>query len=159
MNAQVAAVKPLDKVPEKEPEKVYEIFMVPADDVLRAWPVARKLLKKGIDRSSGRWNREYVLAELIYGRHTLWLIRDVKGVIVGAATLQVAQYPNKRMLAMHFLGGKDIDKWYSQISETVFEYGRSCGCTVVETIGREGLWKWYQTSGFKKNGVCYEMEL
>ena len=137
----------------------YTMFIVPTEQVLSAWHVARELLVKGIGRSSGRWNLEYVLAELVLGRQSLWLVREKDGDIVGAATLGICQYPNRRMLSMHFLGGKELDKWYSEVAETIFQYGRDSGCTAIETIGREGLWKYYQTSGFKKNGVCYELEL
>jgi hypothetical protein len=143
-----------------EDDRKYEMFIVPTNEVLSIWHIARELLSKGIDRSSGRWNLEYVLAELVLGKQTLWLVREIiLSEIVGAATMQISQYPNRRMLAMHFLGGKDLDKWYSEVAETVFEYGRKAGCTAIETIGREGLWKWYKTSGFKKNGICYELEL
>ena len=137
----------------------YEMFLVPTDQVLNSWHIAREFLVKGVERSSGRWNLEYVLAELVLGRQSLWLTKEVDGKFVGAATMGICQYPNRRMLTMHFLGGHDFDKWYSEVAETIFEYGRQSGCTAIETIGREGLWKWYKTSGFKKNGVCYELEL
>ena len=138
----------------------YEILIVPTDQVLAVWHIVRKMLVKGIEKSSGRWNLEYVLAELVLGRQALWAVREIgTDNVMGSATTGITQYPNKRMLTMHFLGGEGIDEWYPDCIETMLQYGRDSGCSVVETIGREGLWKWYKTSGFEKNGICYEKKL
>jgi hypothetical protein len=128
--------------------------------VIPAWHRVKEHLKPAIKRSKGRWEPEYVLAALVTGRHNLWVVTEGTGnEVVGAITTEVIYYPEKRMLMIHFLGGKGMDKWYVDMSDAMSEHARESGCTGIECIARSGFWKWFQNDGFEKTAVFYEKSI
>jgi hypothetical protein len=121
-----------------------------------AWHRVKEHLKPAIERSKGRWEPEYVLAALVTGRHNLWIVTNEYRLVVGAITTEVIYYPEKRMLMIHFLGGKGMDEWYVDMSDAMTRHAIKSGCTGIECIARSGFWKWFQTDGFKRTAVFYE---
>ena len=123
------------------------------------WKAAKAHLEPAIDASNGRWRPEYVLASLVLNEQTLWLILNENNDCVGAATTQCINYPEKRMLAIHYLGGDGFDDWYISLLDTLTNYGREQACDAIECNARFGFWKWFKNDGFKKASVFYEKEL
>lgn len=115
----------------------------------------KHLLLPAIERSGGRWTSEYVLAALALGEQTLWVaISDNE--IVGAATVQITLYPEKKMVAIHFLGGNDFGEWYAEMLESLTKYGQANGCHAIECNARHGFWKFFKEDGFEKASTFYE---
>ena len=137
----------------------YLVTQIEKDYVIQAWHRVKEHLKPAIKRSKGRWEPEYVLAALATGRHNLWVVTDDARNVVGALTTEVLYYPEKRMLMIHFLGGKDMDKWYVDMSDAMTAHGRESGCAGIEAIARSGFWKWFQNDGFEKTAVFYEKSI
>jgi len=134
----------------------YLVTRIGKEHTVAAWHRVKEHLKPAIKRSKGRWEPEYVLAALATGRQHLWVITDESREVVGAITNECIDYPEKRMLMIHFLGGKDMDKWYVDMSDAMTEFAREAGCTGIECIARSGFWKWFQNDGFEKTAVFYE---
>lgn len=134
------------------------IVLIPTNDVRSAWGKVKGLLKPAIDRSSGRWTPEYVLASLVLGEQSLWVAVHNNRVL-GAATSQISQYPEKKNVAIHFLGGTDWDDWYPKLLETISDYGKANGCESIECLARSGFWKWFKQDGFEKTSVFYEKKI
>ena len=78
------------------------------------------------------------------------------GEVTGAVTTQAATYPEKRMLAIHFLGGEKFDEWYQYLLDVLSKFARDSGCDAIECVARAGFWKWFKQDGFEKNSVFYE---
>ena len=135
---------------------IYTIALVPPERVREAWRQARPHLQDAIDLSHGRWTSDYVLAALVLNEQQLWVVLDPKGNVDGAITSQVARYPEKTMLSIHFLGGTNWDDWYQYLLDTMTRYAKDSGCDGIECVARLGFWKWFQRDGFTKNSVFYE---
>jgi len=116
------------------------------------------LLTPAIEESAGRWKPEYVFAAIIGGSQTLWVILDADD-IVAAFTTEICNYPERRMICIHYLGGQGFDDWYPDMLREVTEYGRAAGCDGIECNARFGFWKWFKHDGFQKKSCFYEKKI
>jgi hypothetical protein len=137
-------------------ETQYLIQLIHPHDVRRHWPEAKKFLNPAIDMSGGRWTADYVLAGLVLNEQSLWLIREPDSTIVGAITTEVLQYPEKRALALHFIGGEEFEDFYPALYDQLNLYAKQNKCDIVEANGRPGFWKWFKGSGFERTATFYE---
>lgn len=134
------------------------IVHIPTAECRNVWGRIKGLLIPAIERSNGRWTSEYVLAALALGEQSLWVAIE-GNEIVGACTVQVCSYPERNMLAIHFLGGENFADWYSEMLEALTTYGRNVGCHAIECNARHGFWKHFKKDGFKKASTFYEKNL
>ncbi len=128
------------------------------EDCYALWKDVRPLLEPAIEKSDGRWRNEYVFAALITGQQKLWTITDDSGIIA-AFTTALSQYPEKRMLAIHFLGGDGFDQWYPDMLKAVTEHGKKHNCAGIECNARAGFWRWFKPDGWEKASVFYEIKI
>lgn len=132
-----------------------EIVCIPTQEVRNVWRRVKGWLIPAIERSGGRWTSEYVLAALALGEQTLWVaIED--NAVMGAATVQITHYPERTMLAIHFLGGTHFEDWYPEMLEVLSSYAKRNGCHAIECNARHGFWKLFKEDGFKKASTFYE---
>ncbi len=128
------------------------------EDCYALWKDVRSLLEPAIKGSGGRWQNEYVFAALITGQHKLWTVLDDDDLIA-AFTTEILDYPEKRMLAIHFLGGDSFDKWYPTWFKAVTTHGKQHGCEGIESNARAGFWRWLKLDGWKRTSVFYEIKI
>ncbi|MHC4370303.1 MAG: hypothetical protein ACYSW8_22045 [Planctomycetota bacterium] len=134
------------------------ISLVPVEHVSSVWNDVRDYLEPAVEITNGRWTMEHLCAAISMGRTQLWIAFDDEEV-KGAMTTELTSYPAKTVLAMHFLGGKDFDDWYSDMLRQITRYALDCGCQGIEGVARFGFWKWLQEDGFKKSSAFYEKEV
>jgi len=134
------------------------ISLVPPDHVFTAWKEVREYLVPAVEVSNGRWTAEHLLAILHSGQSQLWVAHD-EDRAWGALTTEIATYPAKRCLAMHFLGGVEFDKWYPQMLEAIESYATDAGCDSIEGVARFGFWPFLKNDGFKKTSAFYEKDI
>lgn len=139
--------------------ETYTVAMIPPDRIREVWGTAKRYLQKAIDCSQGRWTSDYVLASLVLGEQSLWMVTDSNNNFVGAVTSQIAHYPNKKMLAIHFLGGRDFGGWYDYLLDTMTRFAKDMNCDGIEALARQGFWKWFQQDGFVKDSAFYEKSI
>ena len=89
------------------------ISLVPLEHVHTAWNDVRHYLEPAVERCNGRWTMEHLCAAVVMGSTQLWIAFDDDQKIWGCLTTEITQYPAKRVLSMHFLGGEDFDSWYN----------------------------------------------
>jgi hypothetical protein len=140
-------------------EDKYQVVLVPVGDCSVIWKDVKGLLKPAIDASGGRWQPEYVLVALVSGRQRLWIALDAEDKITGAMTTEISFYPEKRMFAIHFLGGEDFDGWFNKMLAGITEFAIANQCAGIECSARKGFWKWFKDEDFKQTSVFYELEL
>jgi hypothetical protein len=141
----------------QKPNFTFDI--VPRGMVRQVWTRVKPLLKLAIRLSGGRWSPDFVLAGLVLGEQTLWVVTDEAQEIIGAMTTEIVAYPKKRMVAIHFLGGSDFDNWYGDLLEKVTAWTKDCECDGIECLGRSGFWRWFEADGFKKGSTFYEKRI
>ena len=132
-----------------------KITLVPPEHVFNVWPDIRGYLEPAVETSHGRWTMEHLLAVLCNGRSQLWIAFDDEK-IWGALTTEITQYPAKKCLAMHFLGGVSFDEWYSDMLKQISLFGKETDCDGIEGTARFGFWKFLKQDGFEKCAAFYE---
>jgi hypothetical protein len=132
------------------------IALVPPDRVMSIWNDIRDYLEPAVKRSNGRWTMEHLAAALAVGRSQVWVAFETDGKIIGTMTTEIANYPGKRVLAMHFLGGEDFDLWYGDMLQQISCYAKDADCDGLEGVARFGFWKWLEADGFEKSSAFYE---
>jgi len=134
------------------------ISLVPQDHVFSIWMQVRDYLEPAVATSNGRWTMEHLCASVTGGRTQLWIAFDEEK-IQGCMTTEVVQYPARKVLAMHFLGGEDFDNWYPEMLQNLTRYSLDMGCDGIEGVARFGFWKWLKADGFDKTSAFYEKGL
>ena len=140
-------------------ESTHTITMVPPNYLNSLWPDVREQLAKAIKRSHGRWNMEFLYASILNGNQQLWLSFDAENNIDGVGTTEILQYPEKRMIAVQFLGGDRFNDWVWDMLEKFKNFGRDNDCTGIEATARMGFWKWLEQDDFSRSYVVYERSL
>ena len=133
--------------------------MVPPNYLNSLWPDVREQLARAIKRSHGRWNMEFLYASILNGNQQLWLAFDTDNNIDGVGTTEILQYPEKRMIAVQFLGGDRFNDWVWDMLEKFKDFGRDNDCTGIEATARMGFWKWLEQDDFSRSYVVYERSL
>lgn len=140
-------------------DRKYQTTLVPPEDLAAIWPLAIDKLEKAIERSRGRWSMENLYQALQSEMYHLWLAFDDNKAIDGIGVTQIVAYPNRRMLAIQFLGGENFMDWVWPMLETFNSFARDTECQGIEATGRDGFWKWLQKDGFEKAYTVFEKRL
>lgn len=131
------------------------VSLVPPEYVLSEWHRVRDYLEPAIDICKGRWTMEHLCGACCSGRAQLWIAFD-DDKVYGALTTEITNYPAKKVLAMHFLGGEEFDLWYVEMLEVITRFAKDNDCDGLEGVARFGFWKYLKQNGFEKSSAFYE---
>ena len=135
------------------------ITAVPSDKITMLWPEVSPMLYPAVERSHGRWTMEFLLDALRSGQQQLWIVFEGEQPIKGVATTEILVYPNRKMLAIQYLGGKDLDTWGFSFLEIIEDFAKAAGCSGIEGTARKGFWKWMKEYDYKDAYTVYEKEI
>mgnify|MGYP003673230949 CR=1 FL=1 len=79
--------------------------------------------------------------------------------ITHTITIAPTDYPNKRMLAIQFLGGDNFNDWVWDMLEKFNGFAKDSGCDGIEATARQGFWKWLKQDDFEQSYVVYEKRI
>lgn len=136
----------------------YVVHWCRPQDAYGLWKRVKGLLEPAIAESNGRWQPEYVFSSIVAGIQTLWIVSNGQE-IAAAFTTEICNYPERRMICVHYLGGEGFDAWYPEMLKAVTEVGREMGCDGIECNARFGFWKWFKEDGFLKKSCFYEKKI
>jgi hypothetical protein len=93
--------------------------------------------------------------------YNLWLIIDDKGddKVIAAITTRIIKYPNRKAMAMDWVGGKRMTEWLPLALQRLEEFARDCGCEHLEGYGRKAWKKILQKFKWQPEYIAYRMEL
>lgn len=137
------------------------ILSVAHSDLERTWPKVKDMLEKGLERVNMKdcYRMEDIYHDIDSSKKQLWIATDGKE-INGAIVTAIQSFPTqKRELFVFLLGGNDADKWLSQATETLTNYARGWGCTMISGGGREGWIKKFKKLKGDKFTVQHRFQL
>jgi hypothetical protein len=157
-------VKDLSREPrvksKNAPRKItHTITIAPTNYLHALWPDVEAQLERAVIRSNGRWTMEVLFNVIATGQQQLWLAFDEDKNIDGVGTTEIVNYPNKKMLAIQFLGGDRFNDWVWEMLERFNKFAKETDCHGIEATARQGFWKWLSQDDFKQSYVVYEKRI
>tara|TARA_R110002072_G_scaffold59447_3_gene151311 strand:- start:77 stop:499 length:423 start_codon:yes stop_codon:yes gene_type:complete len=113
------------------------------------WEEVSGHLQSPVEQSGGRYRLEDVFHSIYNGDYHLWIVLDEK--IVAAAVTGFTDYPRKRMLTCHFLGGSRMDEWVEDMDVIFEKWARDHGASGIELTGRKGWGRALDKLGWKQS--------
>jgi hypothetical protein len=132
---------------------------VPSEAVRHVWKDVEKVLKKSVATAQGKSETIDVLAGILTDIYVLWVVMDDDDSIVAAFTTRLLVYPQRKALALDFVGGTRMKEWNDQLIDTMRKYANELGCSHLEGYGRKAWGRSLQKYGFYPEYIAYRMEL
>lgn len=138
------------------------VSMVPKDLLHTCWGQIEGYLAKAAEYTYGRYTVDDIKDCITDYDHDLWVayrVTESGPIFYGAVVTEIAQYPRKKMLAMHFIGGIDGYRWKSPMLGTLRLWAKDNNCDGIESIGRLGWAKIFKDDGYTQLGAMYELPI
>ena len=132
---------------------------MPSEAVRHVWKDVEKVLKKSVATAQGKSETIDVLAGILTDIYVLWVVMDDDDSIVAAFTTRLLVYPQRKALALDFVGGTRMNEWNDQLIDTMRKYANELGCSHLEGYGRKGWGRALKKYGFYPEYIAYRMEL
>ena len=134
------------------------ITSVPKEGLDIVWEDVINVLTKSIETSKGKFRIEDIYRDVESGYLGLWLIMDGRKTIA-AITTRIIEYPNRKAMAMDWIGGSRMREWLPIAMKTLSKFSKENGCSHLEGYGRKAWSRWLQPYGWEPEYIAYRMEL
>ena len=87
----------------------------------------------------------------------LWVKFDTE--VRGAFITKIAKYPQKNLLCVILLGGKEFHKWRDEADALLNAFGKEHNCEYIELLGRKGWGKVLKDIDYKEITRLFAKEI
>lgn len=118
-------------------------------NVVLLWPQIEKLLAPLLE-TEGNYVPADILAYHLRDEMLIFIAwgepaKEVEAIMV----TQTITYPRRKICAVPYIAGKNMDVWKDDFIRLVEDYARRCGCNRMSNMGRLG---WVRVAGYKDVG-------
>lgn len=125
--------------------------------IQQLWPQIGDMLSRALAHSGGEYSAEHLRMMLVRGEQVLYVAVD-NGRILGAATVEFANFPNDRVAFITAIGGRMIAR--TDLFNELADILRQQGCTKIKGEAREAVARlWHQKFGIEAPRLIVEMKL
>ena len=135
------------------------ISLVPRDAVKLVWKEVDRVLEKSVATVENKSDMIDILDGVFDGTYALWVVMDEGDIVVAAFTTRLIVYPQRKALALDWVGGTRMREWADQMIETMTRYAGELGCEHLEGYGRKGWGRFFEKRGLYPEYIAYRMEL
>ena len=121
---------------------------VPRQVIDIVWDDVVKILEPAVKTAKGKLSVKDVYDYISEGFYELWVVMDGKKMIA-VITTRVIEYPERRALAMDFIGGTRMKEWLPEAQRTIEKFARDNNCLHLEGYGRKAWKRWLTKYGWK----------
>ena len=136
-----------------------KVSLVPSKAVRHVWKDVEKILKKSVATAKDKSDTIDVLAGILNDVYVIWVVMDEEDSIIAAFTTRLLVYPQRKALALDFVGGTRMKEWNDQLIDTMRKYANELECSHLEGYGRKAWGRSLQKYGFYPEYIAYRMEL
>lgn len=122
------------------------------------WADVTRLVEASVETSRGKFTLDAIRTALEAGDLVLWMVLK-SGMPVAVYTTRVIAYPQRRGLAVDWVGGTGIFSWLDAVQKAVEQHARRNGCTHIEGFGRAAWGRLLRRYGWEPEYTAYRMEL
>ena len=131
---------------------------IPTEHVDLVWEDLAPLLIPALSTASGKFDIEDVRKSVLNEELMLWAVSD--GVEpIAALTTRIVCYPQRRALAMDWLGGTRMKEWLPMVQAELTNHAKVNNCEHLEAYGRRGWQRWLERFGWNPEYISYRMDL
>lgn len=131
---------------------------MPEDKVDAVWPQASAMIELATKTMKNKYKASDVKQDIADGKLRLWVA--IKGSdIVAAFTTRIIQYPERRALAIDWIGGKQMRGWLKPSLDTAQKYAREFDCKHIEGYGVRAWGRVLKPHGWEEEYISYRKEL
>lgn len=131
---------------------------IPVELLPTVWPDVAELLRRSVATAGGKFELDDVRKGIASGELVLWLAVDGSEPIA-AITTRIILYPQRRAMAMDWIGGRRMREWLPLAQETLSRFARANDCRHLEGYGRPAWGRWLEKYNWKPEYIAYRMEL
>jgi len=132
---------------------------VPSEAVKHVWKDVEEVLKKSVNTVKNKAEMIDVLKGVFDDTYVLWVVMDEGDSIIAAFTTRLLVYPQRKALALDWVGGTRMKEWEDQLISTMRKYANDLGCSHLEGYGRKAWGRALKKYGFYPEYIAYRMEL
>lgn len=107
------------------------------------WPQAEPFIVEALNMAHGCYEPEDIMTACQRGGMQLWIVAKGEEVL-SAIVSEIVAYPRKRVVAVPFIGGKDMMEWQADLFQTIEDWSKAWGCSAMTGGGRRG---WAKLTG------------
>lgn len=122
------------------------------------WPAASAELAKAVPTAAGKFLISDIYDGIMNDTYVLWVVLD-EAEVVAAITTRIVQYPQRRTLAIDWIGGRRMTEWLPTLVRAMKEHAHKNKCTALEGYGRRAWGRWLARYGWEPDYIAYKMEL
>lgn len=126
-----------------------EILPISPQHVAGVWPLVEKYVADSLEFAQGCFLPEDIRAFCEKGAMQLWIATRGDSVLC-ACISEINNYPRKRVIAVPFIGGKDMRSWFRKMLYTIEAWSKEMGCVGLQGGARRG---WGKIANMKEVGV------
>ena len=134
------------------------VSLVPTEAVGHVWKDVERVLEKSVATVKDKAEMIDILKGIYDETYVLWAVMD-KENIIAAFTTRLLVYPQRKALALDWVGGTRMKEWEDQLIDTMRKYANELGCSHLEGYGRKGWGRSLKKYGFYQEYIAYRMEL
>jgi hypothetical protein len=135
------------------------VSLVPTEAVGHVWKDVDRVLKKAVATVDNKAEMIDILDGIYDGTYVLWVVIDEKDDLIAAFTTRLIVYPQRKALALDWVGGTRMKEWEDQLIDTMRRYANELDCSHLEGYGRKGWGRALKKYGFYPEYIAYRMEL
>ena len=135
------------------------VSLVPTEAVGHVWKDVDRVLKKAVATVDNKAEMIDILDGIYDGTYVLWVVIDEQDDVIAAFTTRLIVYPQRKALALDWVGGTRMKEWEDQLIETMRRYANELDCSHLEGYGRKGWGRALKKYGFYPEYIAYRMEL
>ena len=133
---------------------------IPKDCAYTIWPQVAKVLMRSVATAEGKYEVDDLLDCILKDELVLWVVLDTNNdEIIAAITTRIIEYPERRALAMDFIGGTRMKEWLPEAQSTIVQFANDNNCSHLEGYGRKAWSRWLKKYGWEPDYIAYRMEI
>lgn len=129
---------------------------VQPDQISEYWSLVEPWIAAACETSRGKWDADYIRAQLDRGAMQLWLVTD--GSLLAVCVTEIVQHPSKRCCRIRILTGRHRRRWQHHLA-VIEAWAKARGCAAMELIARPGWSRLLKGHGYAVTHLFCEKEL
>ena len=134
------------------------ISAVPKETVKYVWKDVERVLEKSVDTAEGKVGLIDVLKGVLDDTYVLWVVFEGEKIIA-AITTRIIEYPQRRSMALDWVGGSRMKEWQDMAINTILEFATLNNCQHLEGYGRKAWGRALKKYRFYPEYIAYRMEI